>query len=164
MALLSTGDALLAQPEAAEVHFEDALRRLPWTDGAAYGRIALLYGEWLRRQKRKLDAREQLGHAHRALVDAGASAFADRARRELAAAGHRVGHAAERNGGLTPQEAHITQLAGTGATNAEIAAQLFLSVSTVDYHLRKVFRKLGVSSRRQLGTAAGLREVGDSPT
>jgi DNA-binding CsgD family transcriptional regulator len=162
-ALLETAAALAAGPSTAEAHYEAALQRLPWPEGALRGRIALLYGEWLRRRKRKLDAREQLRSAHAALVASGASAFADRARRELAAAGERTARAVDGGSStLTPQEAQIARLATTGATNAEIAAQLFLSSSTVDYHLRKVFRKLGVTSRRQLGANAGLRDPEDS--
>ena len=102
-ALLETAAALGSRPSRAEVHFEAALQRLPWRDGVVGGRIALLYGEWLRRQKRKLDAREQLRNAHATLAAAGASAFADRARRELAATGERTTRAID--GGPGPVDA-----------------------------------------------------------
>jgi DNA-binding CsgD family transcriptional regulator len=110
-----------------------------------------VYGEWLRRQSRRQDARGQLRSAYDILSTAGADAFADRARRELAAVGESVAERATRaSDTLTAQEAHIAGLAGSGLTNAEIGAQLFLSPHTVEWHLRKVFTKLGITSRRQL--------------
>jgi DNA-binding CsgD family transcriptional regulator len=117
-------------------------------------RTHLLYGEWLRREKRLTEARTQLSTAYDLFSEMGASAFAVRARTELAATG---GRARSRHSvvteELTPQERHIATLASRGATNAEIAEQLFLSTATVDYHLRKVYRKLSVRSRHQLAGA-----------
>jgi DNA-binding CsgD family transcriptional regulator len=114
-------------------------------------RSHLLYGEWLRRQKRKKDARIHLRLAFDLLTDIGADAFIDRTTVELRATGDRVvTNRAERGEQLTSQEAHVVQLAADGATNQMIAAELFISAHTVGYHLTKAFRKLGVTSRAQL--------------
>ena len=116
-----------------------------------FARTHLLFGEWLRREKRLTEARNHLGTAYELFETMGAAAFAERTRAELAATG---GRTQKRRAGvseeLTPQERHIATLAAGGATNPEIAEQLFLSSATVDYHLRKIYRKLSVRSRRQL--------------
>jgi len=114
-------------------------------------RTYLLYGEWLRRERRRTDARTELRMAHELFSEFGMEAFAERARVELEATGVRARkRTVDTLGELTPQEAQISRLAAQGRTNREIAAQLFISPSTVEYHLRKVFRKLGVKSRTQL--------------
>ena len=152
LGLLARGQALLADDEHAEDGYRlsiEHLRQCQVTPELA--RSHLLYGEWLRRQRRRRGAREQLRAACELFAALGMEAFAHRAQAELRAVGE---HAAARRAGtpdtLTPQEAQIARLAAEGATNQEIAAQLFVSASTVDYHLRKVFRKLGVTSRVQL--------------
>jgi len=144
-ALLSEGDSADSLYRNSIAHLSDTRMRIE------LARTHLLYGEWLRRERRRLDAREHLRLALEAFTDMGVEAFASRAERELLATGER---ARKRTTGtrdqLTPQEAQISGLVAEGQTNREIAAQLFISPSTVEYHLRKVFRKLGVSSRTQL--------------
>jgi RNA polymerase sigma factor (sigma-70 family) len=132
--------------------FTEAIERLARTRIAVdLARAHLLYGEWLRRERRRMDARAELRTAHELFSEFGMEAFAERARVELEATGeHARKRTVETLGNLTPQEAQISRLAGQGHTNSEIASQLFISPSTVEYHLRKVFRKLGVKSRTQL--------------
>jgi DNA-binding CsgD family transcriptional regulator len=144
--------ALVSEDDVAEDLFREAIERLERTRvRVALARAHLLYGEWLRRGRRRLDAREQLRSAHRLFMEFGMEAFAERARVELQATGeHARKRTVETRDDLTSQEAQISRLAADGATNQEIAAQLFISPSTVDYHLRKAFRKLGVKSRHQL--------------
>jgi len=147
--------ALLADGEAAEGLYREAIERLASTRvRAELARGHLLYGEWLRRQNRRLDAREQLRSAYDMLTRMGIRGFAERARRELLATGDTTRkRRAETTGALTAQEAEIARLAGEGHTNPEIAGLLFISPRTVEWHLRKVFRKLDISSRRQLRLA-----------
>ena len=146
--------ALLSEGDAADALYREAIDRLARSRIALHlGRARLLYGEWLRREGRRVDAREQLRAAHGMFEAMGAEAFAERARRELAATGETVRkRVVETRDELTPQEAQIAQLAGDGHTSPEIGAQLFISPRTVDWHLRKVFAKLGINSRKQLRT------------
>lgn len=149
--LLARSRALVADDATAEGYYRDAIDWLDDTRTVQLGRARLLFGEWLRRQKRRTDAREQLRAAFDIFSEAGAGAFAARASRELAATGERARRRVNDTAlDLTPQESQIGKLAASGSTNQEIAAALFLSPNTVDYHLRKVFRKLGITSRRQL--------------
>jgi len=144
--------ALSTDGEAAEALYREALERLGRTRfRIELARTHLLYGEWLRREHRRVDAREQLRTAEDMLSTMGVEAFADRARRELLATGETVRkRRVETRGDLTAQEAQIARLARDGLTNPEIGAQLFISARTVQYHLRKVFLKLGISSRAEL--------------
>ncbi|PZU41186.1 MAG: helix-turn-helix transcriptional regulator, partial [Microbacterium sp.] len=144
--------ALLAEDDRAEALYLEAIAQLSASTLVAdVGRAHLLYGEWLRRGKRRHDAREHLQKALLIFERCHAPAFAGRARRELEGTGVRAGVDASRSADdLTPQESAVARLAASGRTNPEIGAALFISVNTVDYHLRKVFRKLGVTSRRQL--------------
>jgi DNA-binding CsgD family transcriptional regulator len=148
--------ALVSDGEAAENLYREAIDRFGRTRlRVDLARAHLLYGEWLRRQRRKRDARDQLGRAYQLFDSIGAAAFAERARIELRATGGPALQGISKTPDtLTAQEALIARLARDGASNPEIAAQLFISPATVAYHLRKVFTKLGISSRSQL--APGL--------
>jgi DNA-binding CsgD family transcriptional regulator len=144
--------ALLSEGEDAERLYREAVERLARSRGVVHlARARLIYGEWLRRENRRVDAREQLRAAHEMFSGIGAKGFAERARHELLATGEtarkRTDDAREL---LTPQEAHIARLARDGLSNPEIGAQLFISPRTVQYHLRKVFLKLDITSRNQL--------------
>jgi DNA-binding CsgD family transcriptional regulator len=155
--------AMLDDSETAEPLYREAIERLARTRvRVSLARAHLVYGEWLRRQGRRVDAREELRTAHSMLSDMQMEAFAERARRELVATGEIVRkRTVETRDELTPQEVQIAQRAADGRTNAEIGAQLFLSPRTVEWHLRKVFGKLGVGSRKELRSA--LSDVGSAP-
>jgi DNA-binding CsgD family transcriptional regulator len=144
--------ALLSEGGDAEPLYREAVARLERTRGAVHlARARLQYGEWLRRENRRVDARGQLRAAHEMFSQIGADGFAERARHELLATGETVRKRSDdARGVLTPQEAHIARLAREGLSNPEIGAQLFISPRTVQYHLRKVFQKLDISSRNQL--------------
>jgi len=152
LGLLARSRALLASDDNAESLYADAVGHLGQCRAVPQlARAHLVYGEWLRRQRRRRDARDQLRTAHEMFTAMGAGAFAERARIELLATGERARQrTAEMRTELTPQEAQIAWLVSQGDSNRDIAGQLFLSPSTVDYHLRKVYRKLGVVSRTQL--------------
>jgi DNA-binding CsgD family transcriptional regulator len=159
--------ALLSEGETAEALYREAIDRLGRTRvRMELGRAHLLYGEWLRRENRRIDARDQLRTAHQMFAAMGAGAFAERAARELRAIGERVRKRATGTPAqLTAREAQIALLASNGLSNPEIAAQLFISPRTVEYHLRKVFTKLAISSRNQIhgvlakSTSDGQRQM-----
>ena len=157
--------ALLSDGADADDLYREAIDRLGLTRlRPELARTHLLYGEWLRREGRRVEAREQLRTAHDMLASIGMGAFAERARRELVATGEKVRkRGVETRDQLTPQEEQIARLARDGRTNPEIAAQLFLSARTVEWHLGKVFGKLGVSSRRELTAALGQRGQDGQP-
>jgi DNA-binding CsgD family transcriptional regulator len=157
--------ALVSDGADAEASYREAIERLARTPlRVELGRAHLLYGEWLRRQRRMRDARDELHAAHGIFDSIGAASFVERARAELHATG---GHVRKRRvdtrAALTPQEALIARLAGDGASNPQIAAQLFISRATVAYHLRKVFAKLDVSSRHQLARGVPAHQVTPPP-
>jgi DNA-binding CsgD family transcriptional regulator len=157
--------ALVTDGRSAEPHYQEAVERL------ARGRLAphlararLVYGEWLRRENRRVHAREQLQAAHDTFRRIGAEAFAERARRELAATGAQVPRRSpDTRDALTPQEAQIARLARDRHTNPEIGAQLFISPRTVEYHLHKVFTKLEIGSRKELRAALADAEETAAP-
>ena len=144
--------ALLSEGDVADDLYRESIARLGRTRlRVELARSHLLYGEWLRRERRRIDAREQLRTAHDMLSSMGIEAFAERARRELLATGETVRkRTPETRDELTAQERQISQLARDGLSNPEIAARLFISPRTVQYHLHKVFAKLDVSSRNEL--------------
>ena len=152
LGIAARSHALVVEDARAEDLYAEAIERLTRTRIAVdLARAHLLYGEWLRRQSRRVDARKELRIAYEMFTDFGMEAFAERARVELEATGERARtRTVETLDDLTPQESEISRLAAQGHTNREIAAQLFISSSTVEYHLRKVFRKLGVKTRTQL--------------
>jgi DNA-binding CsgD family transcriptional regulator len=151
---LANAQALLADTDAADALFTEAIARLERTRVDLHlARARLNYGEYLRRVNRRLDARQQLNSAYEMFTRMGAQGFAERTRRELIATGEKVRRQQVGSGDeLTAQEAQIARLAADGFTNQEIGAQLFISTHTVEWHLRKVFVKLGITSRRQLRT------------
>jgi DNA-binding CsgD family transcriptional regulator len=158
--------ALLSEGETAENCYREAIERLGRTRmRPAVARAHLLYGEWLRRENRRRDARVELRTAHGLFTTMGIEAFAERARRELLATGDTVRkRTVETVSELTAQEEHIARLAVNGRTNVEIGTQLFLSTRTVEWHLSKVYTKLGVGSRRELRQAlASLGQADPHP-
>jgi DNA-binding CsgD family transcriptional regulator len=157
--------ALVTPGPAAESLYQEALQRLARASVPPYlARAQLVYGEWLRRQNRRLDARRQLRAAHEMFSRIGAEAFAERARRELMATGETVRRlTVETRDVLTPQEAQVARLAQKGRTNPEIGAELFISSRTAEYHLHKVFTKLGIRSRKELRAALADAEEAAAP-
>jgi DNA-binding CsgD family transcriptional regulator len=152
--------ALISSDDEAEQFYEEAVSFLSETRlGGEQARTHLVYGEWLRRQGRRVDARAQLRVAHEMLVESGMEAYAERARRELVGTGERVrSRSAETRDDLTPQELQIAQLARDGLSNPEIGAKLFLSPRTVEWHMKKVFKKLDIKSRMALHYALPERD------
>jgi DNA-binding NarL/FixJ family response regulator len=153
----------VSEGQAAEDLYREAIDRLGRTQvRTALARAHLLSGEWRRRERRRTDAREQLRIAHEMFVGMGADGFAERARRELRATGETARkRSVETSSQLTPQETQVSRLARDGLSNPEIGARLFISPRTVEYHLHKVFTKLGISSRAQLDVALPDRAQSD---
>ena len=159
LGLLARSRAFVADDATAEGLYVEACDRL--SRAAAPPELArslLVYGEWLRRVKRRVDTRSQLRSAHEMFVAMGIRAFAERARRELLATGRRCASALRIPRRAHPQEAHIARLAADGLTNPEIGTQLFISPRTVEWHMKKVFTKLGISSRHELRDVLPRRE------
>ncbi|WP_067685344.1 AAA family ATPase [Actinoplanes awajinensis] len=161
LGLLARCRALMADDEQAEDLYRESADLLARTSIVTeQARTHLLFGEWLRRRRRRADARAELRTAYEMFTRMGAAAFAERARVELLATGERARRRDEQaTRDLTPQEKQVASLAAAGATNGEIAARLFLSTSTVEYHLTKVFRKLAITSRRRLATVLAAQRA-----
>jgi DNA-binding CsgD family transcriptional regulator len=155
LGLLARSQALVAGDGDAESRFRESIARLATTTVRTdLARAHLLYGEWLRRQRRRQAARTELRAAHDMFTAMGAQAFAERARLELAATGERARRrSVDTLSELTPQESQVARLASDGATNREIAAAMFISATTVEYHLSKVYRK----ARHQIARVSPCR-------
>ena len=158
--------ALMADGQAAEDLYQEAISQLSNSRMTVHlARAHLIYGEWLRRQNRRGDAREELRTAHQMLSSMGADGFAERAARELRATGERVrNRTTESPAQLTTRETQIAWLAADGMSNPDIAAQLFMSPRTVEYHLHKIFAKLNITSRKDLHHALPGPEGGGIPS
>ncbi|MFB7331010.1 LuxR C-terminal-related transcriptional regulator [Streptomyces adustus] len=163
LGLLARCRALMAAGDDAERLYQESiaqLEKVPVAVDLAWSR--LLFGEWLRRRKRRADARVQLRSAFESFESWGAVPFAERAKAELLATGETARkRTADTRFGLTPQERHVALLAASGLTNAEIAGQLFVTTSTVEFHMSRVFRKLGITSRRHIERSLGETDPGD---
>jgi ATP/maltotriose-dependent transcriptional regulator MalT len=165
MGIEARSRALLSEGDTAERLYQEAIERLGRTRlRTELARAHLLYGEWLRREQRRVDARAELRAAYDQFTSIGMEAFGERARNELLATGEHVRKRnVERRDDLTAQERQIAQLARDGLSNPEIGARLFLSARTVEWHLRKVFVKLGIRSRRELAGALLSTDAGLVP-
>jgi DNA-binding CsgD family transcriptional regulator len=156
---------MVSHGEAAETLYRESIDCLARTPvRAELARSHLVFGEWLRRDGRRVDARAQLRSAHNMFAAMSADGFAERARRELNASGEHVrARREDTRGELTSQEEQIARLARDGRTNPEIAAELYISARTVEWHLRHVFTKLGITSRRGLKDALPRRGRSSQP-
>jgi DNA-binding CsgD family transcriptional regulator len=153
LGMLARSTALVSDGTAADASYREAIERLEHSRMVVHlARAHLVYGEWLRRENRRVDAREQLRAAHQMFSDIAAGSFAERARRELLATGETVRKRTVETHDmlLTAQEVQVARLAANGHTNSEIGSQLFISPRTAEYHLHKVYSKLGIRSRRAL--------------
>jgi DNA-binding CsgD family transcriptional regulator len=160
LGMLARSSALVSDGAEADALYVEAIDRLGRSRLVLHrARAHLVYGEWLRREHRRVEAREQLRTAYEMLSRIGADAFAERARGELLATGETVHkRSLETRERLTAQEVQVARLAAEGNTNPEIGSQLFISPRTAEYHLRKVFAKLGITSRRALRSALRSRD------